>query len=76
MCLDCIEVGELCDTCSFAYVRVKWMKVHGSEPPSWLWQNAHKWGGRHVLRQCRRNSWRHDLIVQRGPRSDRGAADA
>jgi hypothetical protein len=73
MCLDCNEVGELCDTCAFAHVRYKWLITHGVEAPYHLWWAARTWGGRHVLRQMRRQGWRYDAMVQRGPREVNGA---
>ena len=68
VCLDCIEAGELCDTCSFAAVRVKWLTIHGEQPPYHLWWAARQYGGQHVLRQVKRQGWRFNAMVQRSPR--------
>jgi len=67
-CLDCAEIGQACDTCAFVIVRVKWRVVHGCEPPYRLWSAASRWGGRHVLRQVKRQGWRHDVVIVRAPR--------
>lgn len=67
-CLDCKEIGEACDTCAFAALRAKWRAKHGTEPPNRLWSAAHRWGGRHVLKQVKRQRYRHDAVVVRGTR--------
>jgi hypothetical protein len=71
MCLDCVEAIELCDTCAFLAVRIKWQRTHGQQPPEHLWWAAREYGGRHVLRQVKRHGWRHDVMIQRAPRRAR-----
>ena len=68
MCLDCVDMAELCDTCAFAALRVRWLFLHGEQPPQHLWEAARRWGGRHVLKQVRRQGYRYSAMVQRAPR--------
>ncbi len=56
-CLDCHEVGDWCDTCSFVELRRVWREKHDDEPPAYLWASARVWGGRHALKQVRRQRY-------------------
>ena len=66
-CLDCLKSGQACDTCAFVFLRAKWSLLHNAEVPQNLWDAASRWGGRHVLRQVKRQGWRHDAKVVRAP---------
>ena len=56
-CLDCREIGDACDTCSFVKLRRVWRGMHGYEPPPYLWAAARVFGGRYVLKSIKRQKF-------------------